>query len=664
MRFRLLWISALLPGCFAFVNGQDIVWQQEYQAQYDGMNTCAYSGGFLYSRPAFVDIDNDGDMDCFVGNSDEGSVYYIRNDGTPSLPVWTMISRKFFDFESRRTAPTFTDIDGDGDFDAFIGGHDGLLRFVRNTGTAGSPSWNLETESFESLDFGSVSAPTFCDTDNDGDMDLYVGDSEGVVQYYRNDGSPTAHNFVKTDTAFAAGMAGQSANPVFCDIDGDGDQDLFIGSYSQIYYYRNDGTAASGNWSLTSDKYEGISTDVIAAPAFADLDNDSDFDMVVGESLRALAYFRNTGTALGASWDRITRYYMSIDVQYPSFPAFCDIDNDGDQDLFIGRYYSDIFMLTNIGSAVVPAWELTDDEVIEDRNIPTFCDIDNDGDYDLFLGTNNGTLNYYQNVGFPAGPVWADVVEGYGGIDFTDGYCSPALGDLDNDGDFDLILGEENGELYYCENMGTVGAAVWSVPDPDWFNPGLTYWTRLMPALTDVDLDGDLDLFIGCDQGQVAFFRNQGTAAAPDFVLVSDTYMADYAEDQTRPAFCDIDNDGDPDMFVGVGPGGILFWRNMGVTGVEDEGKDALPQVFSLDQNYPNPFNPQTVIQFYVRETSRVVLRVFNLQGQEISNLTDKVYPPGRHSIRFDGQGLPAGLYFYQIQMKGFQKVRKMVLTK
>jgi hypothetical protein len=664
MRFRLLLMCVLLFWSLTTLSGQDIIWQQEYQAQYDGMNTCAYSGGFEYTKPAFVDIDNDGDMDCFVGYSDENGVYYIRNDGSPSSPVWIMVSRNIFDFKSNMTAPTFADIDGDGDFDAFIGGHDGRIRFVRNTGTASAPSWNLETEYFESMDFGGHSAPTFCDTDNDGDLDLFVGNNDGVVQYYRNDGTAAAYNYVLANNTFATATAGQYTVPAFCDIDGDGDQDLFIGSTTEIYFYRNDGTAASGSWSLTYTNYEMISTEIYAAPAFVDLDNDSDFDMVAGESHRGMAYYDNFGTALGAAWQMVTRYYMSIDVQYPCFPSFCDIDDDGDHDLFIGRYYNDIYMLTNTGTAEVPAWETTETEYIQTSSIPVFCDIDDDGDYDLFVGTNEGTLEYYQNAGSPGSPVWAAVVKDYGGIDFTDGYCSPAFGDLDDDGDLDLLLGENLGELYYCENTGTAHTPSWAAPDPDWFNPGLTFWERLMPALTDVDLDGDLDLFIGGNHDQVAFFRNEGTAAAPNFALVSDSYLDDQVEYQTRPTFCDIDNDGDPDMFVGISLGGILFWRNMGVTGVEEEGEELLPQEFSLAQNFPNPFNPQTAIDFHVSQTCQVVLKVFNLQGQEISVLVNKIYSQGRHRVLFDGQGLPAGIYFYQIRMKDFQEVRKMVLTK
>ncbi len=69
-------------------------------------------------------------------------------------------------------------------------------------------------------------------------------------------------------------------------------------------------------------------------------------------------------------------------------------------------------------------------------------------------------------------------------------------------------------------------------------------------------------------------------------------------------------------------------------------------------------------ISFHVKETCRVLLKVFDLQGREITTLTNNMYPTGKHRVLFDGQGLPTGIYFYQIRMRDFQEMRKMILTK
>jgi hypothetical protein len=96
-------------------------------------------------------------------------------------------------------------------------------------------------------------------------------------------------------------------------------------------------------------------------------------------------------------------------------------------------------------------------------------------------------------------------------------------------------------------------------------------------------------------------------------------------------------------------------------TGVMDHD-GGIPAEFALLQNYPNPFNPETKIRFDVKEPCRVILKVYNLQGKEVSVLIDDHYHAGQYEVQFDGGHLPSGLYFYQIQMGNYKTVRKMIL--
>ena len=185
-----------------------------------------------------------------------------------------------------------------------------------------------------------------------------------------------------------------------------------------------------------------------------------------------------------------------------------------------------------------------------------------------------------------------------------------------------------------------------------------------MPAFCDIDQDGDLDLFVGGRLSQVAYFRNDGTAAEASFVKVTNDYIETLVKTQTCPAFCDIDNDGDQDLFIGTNYGGLLFWRNMGTTAVESDSRILLPRSFGLEQNFPNPFNPETHIAFRVAENCRVVLKVFDVQGREIATLIDGIYPAGAYRVLFNARQLPSGVYFCHIRMKDFKAVRKMVFTR
>lgn len=99
-------------------------------------------------------------------------------------------------------------------------------------------------------------------------------------------------------------------------------------------------------------------------------------------------------------------------------------------------------------------------------------------------------------------------------------------------------------------------------------------------------------------------------------------------------------------------------------TGVVEADYGVLPSEFALLQNYPNPFNPETTIRFDVRESARVVLKVYDMMGREVLTLVDAEYEQGRYGIAFDASRLSSGLYFYRIQMGGFCDTKKMVLLR
>ena len=85
---------------------------------------------------------------------------------------------------------------------------------------------------------------------------------------------------------------------------------------------------------------------------------------------------------------------------------------------------------------------------------------------------------------------------------------------------------------------------------------------------------------------------------------------------------------------------------------------------FSLEQNFPNPFNPTTQLSFTLSNPSKVELNVYTIQGQLISNVTNKFYSSGKHEVLFDASMLPSGVYLYSIRVNGAYLTRKMTLIK
>jgi 2',3'-cyclic-nucleotide 2'-phosphodiesterase (5'-nucleotidase family) len=98
-----------------------------------------------------------------------------------------------------------------------------------------------------------------------------------------------------------------------------------------------------------------------------------------------------------------------------------------------------------------------------------------------------------------------------------------------------------------------------------------------------------------------------------------------------------------------------------GVKGI-DEGE--LPEQFRLEQNYPNPFNPSTKISYQLTVSSDVVLKVYDVLGNEVATLVDEYKPAGIYEIEFNASALTSGVYFYQLNAGDFVQTKKMILLK
>ncbi|HLG32133.1 MAG TPA: T9SS type A sorting domain-containing protein, partial [Ignavibacteriaceae bacterium] len=104
------------------------------------------------------------------------------------------------------------------------------------------------------------------------------------------------------------------------------------------------------------------------------------------------------------------------------------------------------------------------------------------------------------------------------------------------------------------------------------------------------------------------------------------------------------------------------FEGYQGVVSVENA--PGLPDKYQLSQNYPNPFNPSTTISYSIPKEGNVVLKIYNVLGQEIKTLINQFQSAGNYKISFDASFLTSGIYFYSIRSDNFTQVKKMVLVK
>ncbi len=110
-----------------------------------------------------------------------------------------------------------------------------------------------------------------------------------------------------------------------------------------------------------------------------------------------------------------------------------------------------------------------------------------------------------------------------------------------------------------------------------------------------------------------------------------------------------------------VGQNGTLL-RSDDLTSIQQTS--TLPKGYWLGQNYPNPFNPTTKIDYSLPTYSKVRISIYDVSGKEVEVLIDNNQSAGNHSIKFSGNNLSSGIYFYKLQIENFAEIKKMVLIK
>lgn len=576
---------------------------------------------------SFADVDGDGDQDLLLtGRREPGPGFSSRtariflNDGfgefSPNVP-------SPFKGVDQGTG-TFADIDGDGDQDVLITGL-GRDPFVRPTTKLYTNDGSAGYTEVEETPFAKVSKSSvaFADVDGDGDQDVFIAGATGVLSesnLYLNDGSGTFTEIRDSDF-----NAAKESAVAFADVDGDNDQDVLV-SGGATSLYTNDGTGSFTEMTETPFvPFRRGSVD------FADIDGDGDQDVLItGEGFpdpdlqsdQFVLLYTNDGNGGFTEVEEtpfVGVFYSSAD--------FADVDGDGDQDvLIIGNpggaleFISKLYL--NDGSGVFT--EVADTPFIGVSNGSVdFADVDGDGDQDVLItgDANFRTSRLYLNNG--TGIFTEDL-----NTPFYDVYYSSAVfGDVDGDGDQDVlitgaasgigrssILYTNNGSGVFTEVIGTPFTGVW----------------RSSVDVADVDGDNDLDLLItgqNFEQVPIAkLYRNDGNG---EFTEVEETVFEGVFKGAV--AFADVDGDNDPDLLITgeneFGLGGSKLYRNITSTCSESFGAvDEASLNYSLIGRFATfawaPLDNQLGCQVELSEAEGGVLNLFNIPGAEADGIT------------------------------------------
>ena len=587
------------------------------------------------ASPTLKDIDGDGDFDVFVGEQN-GNTQFFRNMGTATNPTFAAaITNPFGIIDVGISAkPTFVDIDNDGDLDPFVGKQDGQTQFFQNVGTGSNPVFS--TYPFGLGDVGGYANPTFADIDGDGDLDAFVGNNEGNTLFFQNTGTVNKPIFAVAITN-PSGLinVGGKADPTFVDIDGDRDLDAFIGNGAgNTLFFRNIGTTSNAVFvTPTINPFGLINMGGDASPSLVDIDSDGDLDALVGSrSINGdTLFFKNTGsisnpvfTYSGTNPFGLTPIINDNNNPFAIKPTFIDIDGDGDFDAVIGTAFS-MMLCRNTGTPANPIFAVGRYNPFNLSNFgdypsPSFVDIDADGDLDPFVGNGEGNTRFYLNsapgVSVTQSAGTMTVTEGSAVDTFTVALRSAPSADVTITLDISHQLnsnfstltftslnwdiaqtveisavndtageGKHTGIIKYAVsstdtnyNNIVVNNTIVTITDDDLplADPALTFTATnpfglinigqdASPTFVDIDGDSDLDAFMGNYDGDTLFFQNTGTANSPLFTAPStNPFGLSDVGSNANPTFVDIDGDGDLDAFLGNVYGETSFFKNTG----------------------------------------------------------------------------------------------------
>lgn len=305
--------------------------------------------------------------------------------------------------------------------------------------------------------------------------------------------------------------------------------------------------------------------------------NDSAIKPFVTTIILLLLLVNNNKFAIAQKFkEPVINPYSLVSVTQTSRPAFADIDNDGDFDLFSGNAAGEFVFYINGGTSVSPVYSalavtnpfgLTN---ITTYSGPAFADLDNDGDNDMISGSMEGNFYYFKNSGTASAPAFDSGIQNSFSLVKTAGYgySTPSLADLDNDGKIDLIAGDPDGNFYYYPNRGTISVPLYDTVLVNPFNLDASGYVSfgLNPVFADIDEDGDFDILTGSGgYNSLLYFKNTGTVSSPSFAnAVEDPFGLDnysYYHSYPSPAVIDLTGDGLPDILSGCGDGSFRFFE-------------------------------------------------------------------------------------------------------
>lgn len=559
--------------------------------------------------------------------------------------------------------PDINDIDGDGDLDILnfhIGG--GYVELFNNTSVENG--WGCDSLHFELADncwgrFYESGVSTSLDLSPSFDSCANWG---GWTPLRNNNTSNPRH-------------AGSTL--LSLDVNNDGLKELLLGdiSFQNLVLAINSGNADTALTLSQISAYPTANPVVITSfPAafYLDINNDGIKDLIAAPNAddisvndRVAWLYTNSNSDNQPLFNFQQQDFLvngMLDVGSTSAAVFVDFNGDGLLDLVVGNYgiflnassyRTRLLAFENIGTVSSPEFKLINQDFanLQQYNLrrltPTFGDLDNDGDLDLIVGLEDGTMLYVANNGSATAPSFSGPVANYFGIDVGQ-HATPQLIDLDKDGDLDLVIGERNGNTNYCENIGSASAPLFSAAisnqafgQIDTRIQTISFEGNSAPFI--YDNNGSFLLFMGSESGEVWVYDSLNNNTAGAFRRISSDFDEVKVGRQSIISVADINADGLPDLVVGNKRGGLTLFSGTMPTSVRFS---TLPDKNEITV-WPNPATNFLNIRFDDIQNEDFLMHIYDSFGRLIHSTT---FSAITDLIKTEIPEFAAGIYHITLQ--------------
>lgn len=552
--------------------------------------------------------------------------------------------------------------------------------------------------------------PAIEDFDNDGDIDiLSFGVLGTTVRYYKNLSVEMGYNCdsliyernsdcwgnfseSNTDNSLNLGISCKGitlektngntsrhtgSTLLAFDYENDGDKDLLLGdiSFNELIHLTNGGNNQLADITSYQNNFptSDTSIDISIFPAAFEIDynNDGLLDLVAAPNSSTFSlninnvwlYERTNNT--NRRFELKTKNYLvdgMIDRGSFSYPVLFDYNADGLQDLIVSNSFeftsatsasvSNLSLYENTGTATSPQFTLVNEDYLNLSALnleyirPAFGDLDGDGDQDLLFGEQSGALHYYENTA-NAGQT-ANFVQNtlnYFNLD-AGNFSHPVLFDLNQDGLLDIVTGKQAyGAINYYWNFGTANAPLFS---SDSVNTQLGNIQVTEPGFLigysapNISTQNDsILLWVGSEPGNIhQYLVNKDSLKNGSFNTITDSLGNRTLGLRTTIFTNDINNDGFTDFFIGNSRGGVEFYSEKNIDNIQFPPVSIAhltPVNFSI---FPNPTKHQLNINAQTAITS---IKIVNQLGQTISS---HFFKTGKNKHNISTTHLQNGIYY------------------